>query len=68
MSATLANPTLWDVDHTAETLGISRRSLFTFSAPRGDLPCVRLGSRVMYRPDDVAEWINRHRVVSGSAS
>jgi len=54
---------LWTVSEVCAALQISRRTLYSISAPRGDLPTVRFGpkkSRVGYRPADVDNWIARH--------
>ena len=41
----------------AEITGLCEKSIWNATAPRGDLPCVKLGTRVVYRPEDVAAWI-----------
>lgn len=40
----------------AEALGISRRFAYEM-AQRGELPTVRLGTRVFVRKDALAEWL-----------
>jgi hypothetical protein len=65
MSATLQDSPargtlLWDSHRTADELGVSLRTLWTITAPRGDLRCVRLGptKRILkYDPDVVREYI-----------
>jgi hypothetical protein len=54
----------------AELLGISERTLWGITAPRGDLPCVRVGLDgskreaarfVRYDVKDVSAWIERNK-------
>ena len=40
----------------ADALGVSERLLRDLTAPRGDLPAVRLGRRVMYRRETLERW------------
>ena len=37
--------------------GISLRHLWALTRPRGPIPCVKLGRRVFYRPEDLAAFI-----------
>jgi excisionase family DNA binding protein len=41
----------------AALLGVSERTLWGLTAPRGDLPAVRLGSRVLYRVCDLEAYL-----------
>lgn len=41
----------------AKALSISEKSLWLYSSPRGPIPVVRLGSRVLYDPRDLRAWI-----------
>ena len=44
----------------AKALGISQRLLWSLSAPRGPIPCTRIGSRggcVLYRVADLDAWL-----------
>lgn len=45
---------------TARRLSISERTLWTLTAPRGSLPCVRFGRSVRYCLADVLAFINQH--------
>ena len=47
----------------AAALSISEKTLWSTTEPRGDLPCVRIGRRVLYSVDDVRAWIKRKRKV-----
>jgi excisionase family DNA binding protein len=58
---------LVDAGEAARLLCVSPRTLWGLTAPRGDLPAVRIGARaVRYNREDLAEWIARHR--SGAAN
>ena len=48
---------IWSVRETAARLGISERTLYSITSPRGSLKCVRIGTRVFYNPRTVAVWI-----------
>ncbi len=41
----------------AKALSISERTLWGLTAPRGPIPCVRLGGRVLYSPESLRRWI-----------
>ena len=47
----------------AQALGISPRSLWGLTAPRGPIPCVKIGggkrSAVLYRVADLNSWLAR---------
>lgn len=58
-------PLLLSADETAKTLCISRRTLFTWTKS-GDLPCVRIGARVLYDPNDLSQFIERLRTGAGA--
>ena len=42
--------------------GISERNLWSLTAPRGPIPCVRIGRRVLYRPADLVHYAEQHTV------
>lgn len=48
----------------AEFLGLSERTIWEISGPRGDLPAVRIGRSVRYSKTDLTDYIERHRVSS----
>lgn len=58
---------LMKVREVAEQTGLCEKSVWNTTAPRGDLPCVKLGSRTLYRPEDVAAWIES-RVIRRAAA
>lgn len=51
----------------AQRLSISERKLWGLSAPRGPLPCVRIGRSVRYAPADLDEYIHRTRDLGEAA-
>ena len=47
---------LISVPEAAKTLGISTRTLFDLTK-RGEVPCVRIGRRVLYLPMALDVWV-----------
>lgn len=41
----------------AQALGISERTLWSLTAPRGPLPCVKIGRSVRYCPDALKAYL-----------
>ncbi len=41
----------------AEALSICQKTLWSHTQPRGDLPAVRVGTRVLYSVPDLQQWI-----------
>jgi len=54
------------VREAAEALGICERTLYQLTAPRGPIPCVRIGrgkrKTVLYSVDVLREWVNQQSV------
>ncbi len=48
----------------AKFLGLSERTIWEISGPRGDLPAIRLGRSVRYSRADLADYIQRHQIGS----
>lgn len=46
---------------TAKALSISERLLWTYTHD-GEIPCLRVGRRVLYDPRDLRDWIDRQKV------
>ena len=45
----------------AEALSVCEKTLWSMTAPRGDLPVVKIGRRTLYAVDDLHSWIKRHK-------
>lgn len=55
---------LWTAEQTCREMNISPKSLYNITEPRGDMPCVRLGStgRILrYDPEVVRQYVKAHR-------
>ena len=59
MQATSPSPLAVSTRDAAQMLGISTRTLWSLTAPRGPIPCVRVAGRVLYRPADLADYLDR---------
>ena len=59
---------LLSVAETARALNLSRKKLWQITAPRGDLPCIKIGTRVLYSPADIMAWIERQKLQSQEAT
>jgi len=46
----------------AALLGLSLYTIDSWVSQKRELPYVRMGSRVMFDPDDVQTWIDKNRV------
>jgi hypothetical protein len=62
--APLSNPTpappvklTLDIKEAAAALGIGERLLWSLTAPRGPIPCVRVGRRVLYPVADLEAFV-----------
>ncbi|HIQ20249.1 MAG TPA: DNA-binding protein [Planctomycetes bacterium] len=45
------------ITEAAQMLGISPRHLWSLTSPRGPIPCVRLGRRVLYSVHDLRNFL-----------
>jgi predicted DNA-binding transcriptional regulator AlpA len=45
----------------ARALGLSERTLWAYTEPRGSIPRVKVGGRVLYDPEDLRTWIARQK-------
>ena len=63
---TNTTPMLLNIREAAKTLGVSERTVWAISAPRGPLACVKIGARVMYRPADLEAYIAAQTVSAES--
>jgi predicted DNA-binding transcriptional regulator AlpA len=62
-----AGTKLLNIREVADQTGLCEKSVWNSTAPRGALACVKMGARVMYRPEDVAAWIDSRVVRPASA-
>lgn len=53
---------LWNEIKTAATLGVSPYKLRADRHYRRGLPFIRVGRRVLYRPEDVKAFIDQNRI------
>lgn len=51
-------PMLLSARETAKALGICEKTLWTLTK-QGGIPCIRVGVRVLYDPQDLRSWIDR---------
>ncbi len=58
---------LLSIREVAEQTGLCEKSVWNSTAPRGGLVCVKLGARILYRPEDVAAWIESRVIRPESA-
>jgi len=58
---TTAPRLLLSTREAAAALSICQKTLWSMTRPRGDLPCVRIGARVLYDPRDLEVWIDRKK-------
>ena len=58
---------LLSIREVADQTGLCEKSVWNSTAPRGSLPCVKLGARILYRPDDVTAWIESRVIRPASA-
>jgi len=56
-SITPPAPLAVDAKTAARMLSIGVRKLWDLSAPRGPIPCAKVGTRVLYRVADLEAWL-----------
>lgn len=62
-------PELLSASQAAKLLGVSRKTLWNHSVPRGDIPVVTgLGRVVRYRRESLLRWIIEHEIGAPSKS
>lgn len=54
-------PILINVREASKALGISPRKLWELTS-KAEIPCVRIGRRVLYDPRDLTRWIDRQKM------
>lgn len=50
---------LMSAREAAKALSICEKSLWTATQPRGPIPCIKIGARVLYPVADLEAWIAR---------
>ncbi len=45
----------------AQALSVCEKTLWSITQPRGNLPCVRIGRRVLYDQRDLLAWIDKQK-------
>ena len=58
---------LLSIRQVSEILSLCEKSVWNNAAPRGSLPTVRIGSRLLFRREDIEQWIES-RVVRPEAA
>ena len=53
---------LLTVREASQVLHINRYLIYRL-ARDGDLPAIRVGRMVRFRPEDLREWIDKHRMI-----
>ena len=61
--AAVDNAGLLNKTEAASRYRVSVRTLDRFRAPNGPLPCIKIGSRVLFEPIALAEFFAAHRVI-----
>jgi excisionase family DNA binding protein len=49
-------PLVYTADELAELLGVDRKTIYDF-ATRGEIPCKRLGRRILFPRAAIAAWL-----------
>ncbi len=52
---------LLSADESAKCLSVCQKTLWNFTVPRGTIPSVKIGSRVLYSPADLQAWIDSQK-------
>ncbi len=58
ISAIITEKLLCSAREAAKALSISERTLWSLTQPRGPIPVLRCGSRVLYSVDALRRWID----------
>ena len=60
-NASSSSKLLLSAREAAEALSICGKTLWSHTAPRGTIPCLRIGARVLYDPHDLEAWIDAQK-------
>ena len=44
----------------ADVLSVSPRTLWGLTSPRGPIPCIKIGNRVLYPYEALREWVAKN--------
>ena len=58
---------LLSIREASKLLNLCEKSVWNHAAPRGTLPVVRIGSRLLFRREDIDRWIESRVVRAESA-
>jgi hypothetical protein len=58
---------LWTSQQAAQACEISERTLWARTRPRGEIPCVRIGSAVRYSPEVLQRFFESQQQQEGGA-
>ncbi len=61
MTSTTSPKLLVSAREAAASLSICEKTLWSNTAPRGSIPFVRIGARVLYDPADLRAWIDAQK-------
>jgi hypothetical protein len=61
VSSTTLPKLLLTAPEAAKALSVCEKTLWSISVPRGTLPVVRIGARVLYDPRDLADFIEQRK-------
>ena len=63
----MPNVALLSIREASQLLNLCEKSVWNHAAPRGTLPVERLGSRLLFRPQDLDRWVESRVVRPESA-
>lgn len=55
-------PCLLRVDQVARLLGVSERTIFSITAPRGELVAMKIGGSLRYDPADIQLYLESRKI------
>ena len=62
MNESFEEKLLLSAREAAAALGVCEKTLWNYSRPRGDIPCLKLGARTLYTVDDLRAWISQQKM------
>ena len=52
---------LLSVREAASALNVCEKTLYSYTVPRGTIKCLKIGTRMLYVPADLREWIDKQK-------